>query len=114
MMEGRDRIATGTDVDVPRNTLSDAQTSLQAHINEDERAPLLGDSESPIDDTEAPGTEPKKAWRTANVGIYLIVLTTEEAYSNMLMGFIYRYSGYYRFFCCLCLGLVERLCLKST
>lgn len=69
MTEGHERIATGTDVDIPRNTLSDAQSSLQAHINDDDRAPLLEDSDSPIDDAEVSETEPKKTWRTANVGI---------------------------------------------
>lgn len=66
-MDGHERIATGADAGMSRDTLSDAQNSLQAHIDGDERAPLLGGSESPIDDTEALDAEPKKTWRSANV-----------------------------------------------
>ena len=67
-MEGHGRIATGTDAGMSRNSLSDAQNSLQAHMEDNDRTPLLRDSRSPIDDTGVPDTESKKTWRSANVG----------------------------------------------
>lgn len=78
-------LTAGAEVDAEsRATLSDAQNSLQMHIND--RTPLLQEdnvasgyrrSSLSNDGTEASQTEPKKAWRTASVGSITIVLTIQ-------------------------------------